>query len=143
MGESSNLRPEWYYTPHSSSQRAKNFSQAAMWAMHDILLVVLEAAQMLEARASLVKAWPKFKSVKDGLRHTDEDHEYQDCEHRARPGGPCVTLPACARATFHTMLRLFDCESKGAVRRNWSTSFQEATGTGSNAVRLIRPPARR
>jgi hypothetical protein len=47
--------------------------------LHHILLVVLEAAQMPEARASLVKAWPKFTSVKDGLRHADEDHEYQDC----------------------------------------------------------------
>lgn len=47
--------------------------------LHDVLLVVLEAAQMPEARASLVKAWPKFVSAKDGLRHTDEDHEYQDC----------------------------------------------------------------
>jgi len=37
------------------------------------------------------------------------------------------------------MLHLFECESKGAVRRNWSTSFQEATGTGTNTVRLIQP----
>ncbi|MCC6363114.1 MAG: hypothetical protein IT165_06285 [Bryobacterales bacterium] len=47
--------------------------------LHDILLVVLEAAQMPEASASLVKAWAEFMSSSDGLRHTDEDHEYQDC----------------------------------------------------------------
>jgi hypothetical protein len=52
---------------------------ANLGELHDILLVVLEAAQMPETRASLVKAWPKFTSIKAGLRHTDEDHEYQDC----------------------------------------------------------------
>jgi hypothetical protein len=52
---------------------------AQLEELHDVLLVVLQAAQMPEARASLVKAWPKFKSAKDGLRHTDENQEYQDC----------------------------------------------------------------
>jgi hypothetical protein len=52
---------------------------AQLEELHDILLIVLEAAQMPEARAALLKTWPKFRSAKDGLRHTDEDYEYQDC----------------------------------------------------------------
>jgi hypothetical protein len=48
--------------------------------LHDILLVVLEAAQMPEAWGSLVKAWRGFMSGKDGLRHTDDNDEFQNCE---------------------------------------------------------------
>lgn len=47
--------------------------------LHDALLVVLEAAQMSQARTSLVEAWPKFSSAKDGLAHTDDSYEYGDC----------------------------------------------------------------
>src|SRR5580704_4478793 len=39
--------------------------------IHDILLIVLEAARMPEARASLIEMWPKFTSEKDGLQHID------------------------------------------------------------------------
>jgi hypothetical protein len=56
---------------------------ATLEELHDILLVVLEAAQMPECRAALVTAWPEFVSPKDGLRHIDEDGEYQSC---ASPG---------------------------------------------------------
>jgi hypothetical protein len=48
--------------------------------LHDILLVVLEAADMPEARASLIENWKKFTSAKNGLRHTDDNGEYQSCE---------------------------------------------------------------
>ena len=46
--------------------------------VHAILLIVLEAAQMPEARASLVETWPTFTSGK-GLRHTAIDEEYGNC----------------------------------------------------------------
>jgi hypothetical protein len=47
----------------------------------------------------------------------------------------CVGFEGLMAVYLHAkMLHLFDPESKGAVRRNWSTSFQEATGTGSNAA---------
>lgn len=52
---------------------------AMLEELHDILLTILEAAQMPEARASLGAAWPKFTKAKLGLRHTDEDQENQDC----------------------------------------------------------------
>jgi len=56
------------------------FAMAAhLEELHDILLIVLEAAQMPEARASLVKAWPGFTSAEDGLRHTVDDDEGQYC----------------------------------------------------------------
>lgn len=48
--------------------------------IHDILLVVLEAAEMPGTRASLIKAWSKFTSAKTGLRHTDDNGEFQNCE---------------------------------------------------------------
>jgi len=54
--------------------------------LHDVLLVVLEAAQMPEARGSLVKAWRGFTAAKDGLRHTDDDDEGQNCQ------SPALTL---------------------------------------------------
>jgi hypothetical protein len=47
--------------------------------LHDILLVILEAAQMPEAKAALVGAWPKFTSAEDGLSRTDIDHEFGYC----------------------------------------------------------------
>jgi hypothetical protein len=47
--------------------------------LHDVLLVVLEAAEMPEARASLIKAWRGFASAKLGLRHTDNNDEFANC----------------------------------------------------------------
>lgn len=45
--------------------------------LHDILLVVLEASEMPEARASLIEAWSGFTSTKAGLQRTKDDHELQ------------------------------------------------------------------
>jgi hypothetical protein len=47
--------------------------------LHDILLVILEAADMPETRASLIEAWPKFRDDK-GLAHANEDYEFEFCE---------------------------------------------------------------
>lgn len=47
--------------------------------LHDVLLVVLEAANMPEARASLIKAWRGFAAGK-GLHYTKNDQEDQYCE---------------------------------------------------------------
>ena len=47
--------------------------------LYGILLVVLEAAQLPDARQALLKVWPRFISAKDGLRHTDDDDEGQNC----------------------------------------------------------------
>ncbi|MBR0684420.1 hypothetical protein JQ594_00695 [Bradyrhizobium manausense] len=48
--------------------------------LHDVMLVVLEAAGMLETRVALVKAWPTFKKKKGGLRYTDDNYQIQTCE---------------------------------------------------------------
>jgi hypothetical protein len=48
--------------------------------LHDILLVVLEAAEMPEARESLNKAWVGFTSTTEGLGHTNDDDDFQNCE---------------------------------------------------------------
>jgi REase_DpnII-MboI len=47
--------------------------------LHDVLLVVLEAAGMPATRASLVTAWPGFVDGK-GLTHTIKDPEFENCE---------------------------------------------------------------
>jgi hypothetical protein len=47
--------------------------------LHDVLLVVLEAADMPETRASLIKAWRGFIDKK-GLGHTNDNPEYDHCE---------------------------------------------------------------
>jgi hypothetical protein len=48
--------------------------------LHDILLVVLEAVEMPEARASLAKAWKGFTSAQGGLQHTNDNGEFQSCQ---------------------------------------------------------------
>lgn len=40
--------------------------------IYDHLLVVLEAAEMPEARANLIAKWSSFKKLKGGLRHTNQ-----------------------------------------------------------------------
>jgi hypothetical protein len=47
--------------------------------LYDMLLVVLEAADMPETRASLAKAWDQFKNPK-GLEYTNNDPDDQSCE---------------------------------------------------------------
>jgi hypothetical protein len=39
--------------------------------LHDVLAVVLEAAEMPETRATLVSRWGEFTSAKDGLNRTN------------------------------------------------------------------------
>jgi hypothetical protein len=46
--------------------------------LHDVLLVVLEAAEMPEARTSLIKEWPSFTSSQTGLSRTEDNHEFQN-----------------------------------------------------------------
>ena len=59
------------------------YPQAALGALlqelHDTLLVVLEAAEMPETRNSLLNAWGKFDSEKDGLEHTNIDTQFMSC----------------------------------------------------------------
>lgn len=40
--------------------------------LYDHLLIVLEAAEMPEARAILIAKWAEFKKLSEGLRHTDQ-----------------------------------------------------------------------
>ena len=49
--------------------------------LHDLLLVVLEAAGMPETRASLNSQWPGF--VDRGLDHTTDNDDLQSCESSA------------------------------------------------------------
>lgn len=46
---------------------------------HDVLLVVLEAADMPKTRSSLIKAWRGFKDDDGGLAKTIEDPEHEVC----------------------------------------------------------------
>ena len=48
--------------------------------VHDSLRVVLEAAGMPQAREDLIIAWKRFKNKKDGLRYTNDNEEFQNCE---------------------------------------------------------------
>jgi len=50
---------------------------AFLQELHDVLLVVLEAAEMPEARKSLIKEWPAFTSPRSGLSRTDDNGEFQ------------------------------------------------------------------
>ena len=47
--------------------------------LHDILLAVLEAAEMSGTRASLIESWCGFTSQNGGLQNTLDDNEYQNC----------------------------------------------------------------
>ena len=44
--------------------------------LYEVLLVVPEAAEMPQSRASLVTAWADFGSLPRKLEHTDDDSEY-------------------------------------------------------------------
>jgi hypothetical protein len=46
--------------------------------LHDVLLVILEGAEMAETRASLVDAWRGFRS--EGLTRTNNNVDLQTCE---------------------------------------------------------------
>lgn len=47
--------------------------------LYDILLVVLEAAELPATKTALVKKWPEFGKATKGLRHTYTDHEFEYC----------------------------------------------------------------
>jgi hypothetical protein len=49
---------------------------ALLQELHDLLLVVLEAAEMPETRSSLVAEWSTFTSSPKGLSRTDNDPEF-------------------------------------------------------------------
>src|ERR1019366_6370128 len=46
---------------------------------YDVLLVVLEAAQMSDTRAALAKKWPEFLKPTKGLRHIYNDPDFDYC----------------------------------------------------------------
>src|ERR1700675_1111013 len=50
---------------------------AILQELHDILLVVLEAAELPETRTSLLKSWSDFTS--NDLRKTIDDGQYENC----------------------------------------------------------------
>lgn len=45
--------------------------------LYGLLLVVLEAAEMPESRAALIKAWEGFTTSKDGLEYTEDNHKLE------------------------------------------------------------------
>ena len=47
--------------------------------LHDVLLVVLEAAEMPGTRSSLVESWKGFATQDEGLQHTINNGEYETC----------------------------------------------------------------
>lgn len=47
--------------------------------LHDVLLVILEAAQMPDVRSNMGQTWPKFISAAGSLSHTDEHPDYDAC----------------------------------------------------------------
>lgn len=53
---------------------------AILQELHNILVVVLEAAEMPETRASLVGRWREFISAKDGLSKTIDRGQFESCE---------------------------------------------------------------
>lgn len=46
--------------------------------LHDVLLVVLEAAAMPDTRASLIAEWSKFTGLPHGLETTEDDQRFQN-----------------------------------------------------------------
>ena len=50
--------------------------------LYDHLLIILEAAEMPEARADLISMWAKFKKQKGGPRHVDQ---FGDFDHLTSP----------------------------------------------------------
>jgi hypothetical protein len=48
--------------------------------LHDLLMVVLEAAEMPETRASLIEAWSEFTAQKHALRKTIDNSQFESSE---------------------------------------------------------------
>jgi REase_DpnII-MboI len=79
----SQIETDVFYRDHSTNDGPVDESskEALEWSLerlHDVLLVVLEAAAMPEARASLIKAWSEFTSA--GLSDTKINGEFDMCE---------------------------------------------------------------
>ena len=66
-----------YHDSGGSFEYPREAMAAFLQELHDVLLVVLEAAEMPEARTSLIKEWPAFTSPKTGLSRTEDNHEFQ------------------------------------------------------------------
>ena len=98
--------------------------------VHGILLIVLEAAQMPQARASLVKTWPTFTSGK-GLRHTEIDEEY----------GTCTSAPFTFIERFVSALRM-TVSAQITSEQAWTLARLEAMlwDTPGLVHRQNRPP---
>jgi len=64
----------------NDDERSSRYAlQEHLEKLHDTLLVVLEAAELPEARASLIEAWRGYTSAERGLGHTDDDDENENC----------------------------------------------------------------
>lgn len=72
----------WGTRPHSEPfyEQPLFALERYLQELYDVLLVVLEAADMRDTRASLIKAWIAFNRKKDGLQHIVDDHQAQVCE---------------------------------------------------------------
>lgn len=53
--------------------------EALLTELNDLLLVVLEAAELPEVRTSLIEAWKEFKSEDQELRHVECNGQLQIC----------------------------------------------------------------
>ncbi len=53
---------------------------AILQELHDVLVVVLEAADMPKTRATLARRWREFTSAKDGLHRTINYGQFESCE---------------------------------------------------------------
>jgi hypothetical protein len=83
--------------------------------LHDVLLVVLEAADMLETRASLIKAWSGFIGGR-GLGHTNNNHEYETSE------SPALTfLERIIQSLRMTVSDTISSEETSTLRRLYAT----------------------
>jgi hypothetical protein len=122
----------WCGDEHGSYEHPRLVMAWQLEELHDVLLVVLEAAQMPEARLSLVEAWSGFTSAKDGLGHTKNDHENEDCR------SPALTLierlVAALRMTVSQQI---------TSEQAWTLARLEAMLEDTPALvhRCLKPPA--
>jgi len=80
--------------------------------IYETLLVVLEGADLPEARNSLGKKWPEFLSAKGGLRYTRNDAEY---EHSSSPA--LTHLERIVRGLRMTVSDKFSTEEAWTLNR--------------------------
>jgi hypothetical protein len=59
-------------------EKPREAMKAFLEELHDVLLVILEAADMPETRASLINAWSGFD--REGLDRTENNGEFEFCE---------------------------------------------------------------